>query len=316
MRQLVIQVPDLEFLPGGAGALPARLTRLLGRARRIEAGPDALIARALGLDALPAAGPLTRLASRADAEGSAWLRFDPVAMLPDLTEVWLEKPVPLDFGNPALQPLVDELQQMLAAEGLEWAPEPGRGCGVVGLQELPDVHFPPLPEIPGRRLAEVLPEGPDARRWRRLINESQMVFHQFRPLARADQRGTGLWFWGPGRIPAAPLSPALSSRLKILDASHDVLLQGLANWLGVEVEQAGAGGLGDMTGDHDVLLKWPIAGESPVQSLAELTRHWIAPARGFEVTLIGSLGAWQIGPRERLAFWRRRPPAGFAGDAS
>lgn len=308
-RELVIRVPDLEFLPGGAAALPDALARLLGRVTRFEAGPAAALAAALGLKQVPAAGPLTRLAQTQSPPDSAWLRFDPVSMLPDLTEVWLEKPVPLDFGDPALAPLVAELRQMLAAQGLEWLPEPGRGCGVVALQELPDVRFSPLIDIPGRRLAEVLPEGPEARRWRRLINESQMVFHQFRSQASGDQRGMGLWFWGAGRVPESPPPPAL----RILDSSDDVLLEGLARWLGTRVENAGTE-TGEISRDRRVLLNWPLTGpapaESPAESLTELHETWIAPARG-PVTVLGSHGGWRIQPRDRRAFWRRARPQGF-----
>lgn len=315
MHQLVIHVPDLEYLPGGAEALPRPLARLLGRATRFEAAPAAALADALGLEELPAAGPLTRLALTCEPADSVWLRFDPVSMLPDLTEVWLEKPVPLDFGDPSMQPLVAELQQMLAAEGLEWVPQAGRGCGVVALPELPEVHFSELSQIHGKRLAEVLPKGPEARRWCRLINESQMVFHQFRSLASGDQRGISLWFWGAGRVPELPSPPAL----RILDSSGDIVLQGLSRWLGAALEDAGTEN-GTIARDQSVLLNWPLAGhapaespvESPVESLAELHESWIAPAR-CPVTLLGSHGGWRIEPRDRRAFWRSARPQGFVG---
>lgn len=312
MREIVIRVPDLEYLPGGAEALPRPLARLLGRAGRFEAAPDAALARALGLSELPAAGPLSRLASGPAPSGSVWLRFDPVFMLPDLTEVWVEKPVALDFDDPALQPLVAELQQMLAAEGLEWRPEPGCGHGVVELQEAPQVRFCPLAEIPGKRLAEALPQGPGARVWRRLINESQMVFHQYRPLSRADQRGVGLWFWGAGSVPDSPAGISL----RVLDSSSDPLVKGLARWLDVTIEPENIN-RAEIGKQDIVFLHWPLQPDGRADGLEdrllELHETWLHPARGIAVTILGSHGGWRLKPKQRYVFWRRNEVSGFIG---
>ncbi len=316
MRQLVIRIPDLEYLPGGADALPRPLARLLGRASRFEAAPEKALAETLELTELPAAGPLTRLAARPATSGSNWLRFDPVTMLPDLTEVWLEKPLSLDFGDSALQPVVADLQQMFAAEGLEWQSEPGCGHGVVELREISHVHFSPLVEIPGKRLAEVLPQGPDARVWRRLINESQMVFHQYRPLSRADQRGVGLWFWGFGSVPDSPA--AISPR--ILDSSNDPLVKGLARWLDVTIEPENVKRM--EIGKQDIVfLNWSLQSDclsdgfadALADRLVELHETWLRPLRGTTVTILGSHGGWRLEPGPRYAFWRRGQVAGFIG---
>ncbi|MGZ7354524.1 hypothetical protein ACXWRX_09325, partial [Streptococcus pyogenes] len=51
-----------------------------------------------------------------------------------------------------------------------------------------------------------LPQGPQGRRWRVLINEAQVLLHQH-PL-NAERRAKGLppvnslWLWGAGRLPA------------------------------------------------------------------------------------------------------------------
>ncbi len=311
MRRLIILVPDIEHLVGGSAVLPDALRRRLARAHRIEAGADGALAEALGLGPLPAAAALARAGLGPIPERSAesvWLRFDPVGLVPDLSSVWVERPVRLDFSLSALQPLVAELDAMFAAEGLRWQLVPEHGFGLLELETLPAVDFMPLTEVQGQRLDEVLPSGADAGRWCRLINESQMLFHQFRALDRADQRSLGLWFWGAGRIPEAA-----SARLAIRDDSRDAGLAGLARWLGVRLDPIEADTETDR--DTDLLLHWPLSGADPVAALQALDARWMTGQR-VPIELVGSRGRWQLAPGDRYAFWRRGPVQGFVEDAT
>jgi len=314
MRRLIVQIPDFEYLPGGVGALPVGLERLLARAEYWSGSAGEVLARSLGLEALPSAGALSRLSFGALEEEDrrrCWLRFDAVGMVPDLTSVWLENPIAMDFGAPELRDLSAELQAMFEHRGLDWWPSPGAGFGLLGLDAPPAAELPGLEDVPGQRLDQVLPTGPEAARWSALINESQMIFHQFRSLARADQRGAGLWFWGPGIVPETPAVEPV----RLVERGSDALLRGLTVWL--DAETIVAQSFSDLSeGEGAILLRWPLSDMSergdPSEALRRLHQRWLGPAMGrIEVDVIGTRGAWRLRPMDRWRFWRRARPAGF-----
>lgn len=309
VKRLIVHLPLFESLPGGAERLPRHMRRLLERARRFECAEPTALAELLQVPPLPAPAVLSRLA-RTDAAPRAadwWLRFDPVRLIPDLTAVWLDRAVPLDFGSEALRPVVAELQQMFRAEGLAWRPGSGEHFGLLALDKAPAVSFAALDDVHGKRLDDVLPEGPDAARWRKLINESQMVFHQFRPLSRADQQGVGLWFWGAGEI-AEPVRPA--HPMRIVDGAGSARVQGLANWLGAHLADSHAS-----FGEFDEAVchvHWPLQSVDIDRALSGLDERWLAPAwralrrgRLGETVIVGSTGYWRTGPMDAIRFWRR-----------
>lgn len=322
LNRLILHVPLIESLPGGAAELPAPLHASLARARRTDCDPDQALASLFRSGPLPAPAVLSALAD-SDLAGELgnghWLRFDPVRLMPDLTAVWVDRPLPLDFGSSELQPVVDELRTMFEHEGLEWRPT-GGGFGLLRLDDAPDCSFLPPDAVHGMRLDEVLPTGPEASRWRRLINESQMVFHQFRSMGRADQQGVGLWFWGAG----TNLGPAgASGPVCVIDRSESesrsAIVTGLARWLGAERLDPG-------TRFEDLpaacgYVHWPLQDTDVQAALARLVDTWLAPAmqalrrgRLTEIAVVGSSGCWRLGRLDALAFWRRSV-AGFESSA-
>lgn len=315
MRRLIVHIPDLEHLPEASAGLPAPLGAALGRAPRVACRGDALteaLPALLGIDEVPAAAVCSRL-SIEDCDrppvGSCWLRADPVWLVPDLTAVWIERPAALDLG--ADTALAAELEAMFRDHGLEWTPAgAGAAHGVLALDAPPDTEFPPLSAVPGRRLDEMLPEGPLAARWRRLINESQMLFHQYRDRisgpGRIDQRGIGLWFWGAGALPSAPDSAVLG----VIGGSGSAVIDGLARWQQAEpliVDDPGRVLAGD---GPALLLHWPLDAGDPGAGLERLSTQWLAPAGRGRLAVIGSHGYWNW---TRLRRWtlRRRAPQGF-----
>ena len=317
MKRLVLHVPLIESLPGGAKALPRPLHTALARGRRTHCNADQALASLFRSISLPAPAVLSALAESDSADETIsrhWLRFDPVRLVPDLTAVWVDRPLPLDFGSEELRPLVEELRAMFEHEGLAWRPM-NAGFGLLRLARAPDCSFQPPDAAHGMRLDEVLPSGPDAPRWRRLINESQMVFHQFRSMARSDQQGVGLWFWGAG---SDPEPSGVTDSMCVVDQSGSAIVNGLARWLGAQRRDAGVR-FDDVDSDCGY-VHWPLQATDVPTSLAQLVDAWLAPAvdalrrgRLGELAIVGSSGCWRIGRLDVLAFWRRGAE-GFAAD--
>lgn len=309
LNRLILHVPLIESLPGGAAGLPAPLHAALARARRAGCDPDQALASLFQSAPLPAPAVLSAMADRDLADqisNGHWLRFDPVRLMPDLTAVWVDRPLPLDFDSAELKPVVDELRTMFEHQGLEWRPK-GGGFGLLRLDRAPDCSFLPPDAVHGMRLDEVLPTGPEASRWRRLINESQMVFHQFRSMGRADQQGVGLWFWGAGTDPG----PAgVSGPVCVVDRSESAIVTGLARWLRAQRLDA-------ETRFEDLpvgcgYVHWPLQDTDVEAALMRLVETWLAPAiqalrrgRLTDIAVVGSSGCWRLGRLDALAFWRR-----------
>lgn len=304
-----MHLPLIESLPDAAVRLPAVLQKVLARARRIERPESEGLSVQLQSPPLPAPAVLSRLSDPGysnDVPGSWLLRFDPVRLVPDLTSVWVDRTMPLDFGASELRPVVEDLQRMFEAEGLGWKPT-GGGFGLLALNGDPECSFLAPDAVHGQRLDDVLPTGPGAARWRRLINESQMIFHQFRPMGRADQQGVGLWFWGAGRITGpAPGMP----ELRVVDRSESAMVRGLSHWLGAAMDESCTGF--ETCPEPTCYVHWPLQDTQIEASLARLVEDWLAPAlraqrrgRLAEIVIVGSTGYWRLGRLDRAAFWRR-----------
>jgi hypothetical protein len=149
---------------------------------------------------------VTRQRDAGDAQGSAWLRADPVYIQPDINGARL-----LAHGDalsltaadsaaflPALKPLFGDMGFPIDA------PHPSRWY----LQLPVGATLPVMASLDqalGADLFDQLPEGPEGRRWRALLSEAQVVLHNH---PRNTERATAglapvnsLWFWGAGRVP-------------------------------------------------------------------------------------------------------------------
>ena len=306
-RRLLIAIPQLEHWLQVLTEWPGCLKQLITRARVIPLQGDVPVADALGLPNI-AAAPLCRLSGgHEDAFGGHWLRFDPISLLPDLTAVWVQARAAFDLGDASSARLVGELKQMLQAEGIAWPPNGFSRYGLIHLEKAFDADFIALDRVIGRRLDEVLPTGADQTRWRRMLNESQMIFHQLRALDHPNQQGMGLWFWGAGNLPAErpSIGPAYMIGLHGTDGLSDTW-RGLARWLTINIIEQAEYADRPGTGLIDAGI---VDSEA---ALAELEQHWIQPAwralaagRLNQLMLIGSDHAWRVGRFDRWAWWRR-----------
>lgn len=238
------------LVPGLFGPVPVQpvevpptpvLSRLLGRADRqpgaVAADPCRTLFHLFGY--APAAdwdcpsGPYCRLADDPGAPPAAYvLHADPVHLRPARDRLVL-------FAGPDVAPdraeadaLVALFNQHLGPDGLRLeAPTPERWYLLT--EQPPDLVTQPLANVLGRPIAGQLPQGPEARRWARYLNEIQMLFHHSAVNQRREAAGiptlNGLWLWGGGRCLPVPAAPVPYARV----FSPDPLALGLARTQGI-----------------------------------------------------------------------------------
>ena len=230
MRRLTLLLPAGTRFKGMA--LPVEVACALGRGdRKMHApGDEAQLARHFRL--LPdrwSHAALTRLvdADPAEVRTRAWLRADPAHVRPDINGVRLLATggmLGLDASDahallPALRPLFGDAGFTLDA------PHPARWY----LRLPREARLPAFstPDVAlGDDVFEHTPDTPEARRWRALLSEAQVVLHNHphnaARLAAGKVAINSLWFWGGGTLPdhVTANHPTLYS--------DDVLLHGLA----------------------------------------------------------------------------------------
>lgn len=204
--RLTLLLPALSKFTGQA--LPAALGKALGRADRVRmpAGEQAQLLR--HFQPRPQAWPAAALArvvdtGLEDARSGAWLRADPAHLRADINGARLlgiGRTVGLDAADvvaflPALRPLFGDAGMTLDA------PHPQRWYLRLAREaKLPEFASPE--QALGEDVFEHTPDGPEARRWRRLLSEVQIVLHNHPHNARRLELGqvpvNGLWFWGGG----------------------------------------------------------------------------------------------------------------------
>ena len=231
MPRLTLLLPATSRFAGVA--LPPMLARALGRADRVEhdVGEQAQLERHFRL--LPdrwTPAALTRVVDGGieDAQLSGWLRADPAYIRPDINGARLlatGDTLRLDSDDveallPALRPLVGDTGCMLDA------PHPGRWYLRLPRESKLPAFATPAQAL-GEDVFEHIPGGMEARRWRVLSSEAQVVLHNHPHNAVRAAAGkppiNSLWFWGGGVLPdhVTSTTPTLYS--------DDPLLQGLAH---------------------------------------------------------------------------------------
>lgn len=292
----------LPALGGVLGASP-ELAALLARADRLpdaESGREAVVSRHLTWrpkGPLPVAA-LSRLAERGDAEGAVWLRADPGHARADVAALRLLRCGDLDLLPEETASLLRELRPLFGDAGYELsATAPSRWY----LRGIATDDWPRLPEparVIGDDLSRHLPEGPGGAKWRRLLNEAQVLLHQH-PVnhgraARGKLTANTLWFWGGGRLP-----DAVTCHARVV-ASDDPVLRVLATRAGAPVTSL-ADALADPAGallDAQSAPAFGLLREGLSRLLAGLGAHALVAE-----TLDGARFRWRR--RHRWRFWRR-----------
>jgi hypothetical protein len=205
---LHLVIPDL-FLPHEAAAVSAdlrlpALETILARAEGLPLNATSLeewLCLAFGVEDR-AIAPVTLEADGCQPGANYWLRADPVHLVLEHHEVVLQANVSLTMEEAGA--LCATLNEHFAADGLRFvAPHPQRWY--LELDSLPGIVTSPLSLVAGKDIHAYLPQGPDALRWHRVLNEIQMLLFQHPVNQAREERGewpaNGLWLWGGGYAP-------------------------------------------------------------------------------------------------------------------
>lgn len=346
-REAVLYVPGLcgredqrtAFRAAVQGLELPHWEMLAGRGRQEQGGRHgglraefyAGLWQCLGLEPLPeGGGPLAAYALwglRGERPEGCWLRADPVCLEADRDRLVMRAVPELDAEECAA--LEQAFAAHLRAEGLHL--EAAGGAWYLQAGEHQEWHASPVHQSLGEDLHPHLPRGPHGRRWRRLLNEVQMLLHEHEINQERRRRGAqpanSLWFWGVGALPAAAPAPRSWSAVWTVDA----VTRGLARAGGFPARTLPEHGeawlaAGPAPGRHLLVWEglrsglWAAARSGDVERwsalLAEWESRWLGP-------LCAALGAghltglavcdergscWRLQRRDLRRWWRRRRP--------
>lgn len=297
-------MPAIEAAPAVVLLLPERrrfagqplspaVARVLGRGDRhpdADAGETAQLQR--WFDLLPRVWPaaaITRQRDAGDAAGQAWLRADPAFVRPDMTGARVMVIGELGLAREEADALLAELRPLFGDAGFALsAPDPARWYLSLPAGAALPAYSPPEAVL-GDDLFLHLPEGPEGRRWRALLNEAQVLLHNHpvnaARLAAGRLPANSLCFWGAGRLP-----DRVRGRVAKV-ASDDAMLASLA---ALATETTGEGTLLDLRAARD----W-----SQVES--RLPEALASAGSGAVQLDFADGAAWTLRTGQRWRLWRR-----------
>ncbi|MGA7951255.1 MAG: hypothetical protein WCA45_14000 [Thiobacillaceae bacterium] len=317
-------LPPEHFLQVAAQdlRLPA-LETMIARGRRDSSSPVGLegaLCRAWGIDR-QSDWPWAALSLGADggtAEQSYWLRTDPV-------HIRIQRDRPIVLGSDLLDLQPEEAAALCAdlhvyfGEAFHPLPlQPDRWYW--RMEQDPQMNTTPLSLAVGRPIDTLLPHGPDAMKWRTLLNEIQMLLFNHPINQQREARNlpmiNSVWLWGGGH--ASPVASVLN-RFYCPDGHLRSVAQQLGMltppWTGQpdELDSDALVLLNQLQpfGQYGDILGWRAAAkELDEMWLARLIRSGVAMRLEDPVT--GN--SLDFNPRDRWKFWRRLKPLAVPGE--
>ncbi|MFO7543337.1 MAG: hypothetical protein R6W97_11120 [Thiobacillus sp.] len=190
--------------------LPA-LASLLARGTRIDQaaeGVEAALCESLGI-ARQQDWPLAPITLEADGQPAGdryWLRADPVHLRVMRDRIVLTDSRALNVPAEEADALADAIGQHFGDSLRPLPAHPQRWY--VSFPQPPRLRTTLLSEATGRDIDSLLPQGEDARHFRSLLNELQMLLFEHPVNQAREARGelpvNSLWLWGGGGKPAVP----------------------------------------------------------------------------------------------------------------
>ena len=312
--------------------LPA-LAALLGRGeRRYGAGKSlhTWLRSAFGLG--DGEIPWGALRRRAESESESavegfWMCADPVHMRFVRDALVVVEGDEIGIEADEAQDLVAALNTHFADLGRFEAAAPQRWY--LRVDAAPDVRTHVLDDVIGRNYALFLPDGAQARRWRAMLNEAQMLLHAHARNAAREEAGkptiNSVWLWGAGAPPTA-----VNTSFTAVFSDNPIVI-GLASAAGINaaaLPQTGTQAQGRTPGGKTLVVADGL--QSPAlhldaaawrAELARIEQNWFAPLLGelysgrlreLRLSALGDDASVDIvlSSQDRWRFWRR--PLGLA----
>jgi hypothetical protein len=184
------------------------LVALLSQARRQQTSGRDFFTQLSDLFALktesslPSAA-LALLGHGIDPASDCWVHADPVNLQADMDRAILSDSQTLHIRADEAEKLVSELNDHFAVDGFSIVMADENNWFIkldnCGLQTTP-LHM-----AVGRNINHLLPTGEVAARWKRILNEIQMLLHMSKVNQQREDRGVAavnsLWLWGEGKLP-------------------------------------------------------------------------------------------------------------------
>lgn len=303
LRRLAAALPAETRLP----ALEKIVSRGLHR-QTVTESPNHLRFSLFGADTgahIPVAA-LTQLACHGTVspESAYWLRADPVTLRADMTRVFMTACGFAGYAAEERAEVTRIVDAVLSNEGIELQAT-GAGSWCFALPEPLDFEFTPLYAALGVDLAEVLPVGLVAARWKRILTDIQVELHQAGVNERRRDQGlpevNSVWFWGGGKLP-----PAFKSPFETV-LSDDPVSRGLALRSGCRLAPHD----GACAAEGDVLIDWTLSSTDAPREATDLEHRaaTLMDSPGRRVELVdGSGQAWSYDRAAARRFWKRLKP--------
>lgn len=318
--RLTILVEDLANLagaiPGGKSCPSIELLLARGRFHRApDLNADGQRMSLFGLpDGEVPVAALTRLAEGDGPmpAGRYWLRADAVSQRADMIRVFMTGAGLEGLTGTERQGICRCIEQVFDDEGLEHHAG-AEGRWTLALESQPEFSFLPLEEALGLDMADALPEEPEARDWRRIMNEVQVALHNHPVNIARRQSGellvNGCWIWGGGFLPA-------SATENLFDAVFSVnpVSCGLALLNDIELRDLRAFDSSGSVNGGRVLLDWTVESRdagAELDRLESLCEGLLFRVRkgSLAIFLAGPDGlTWEIDRRSLRRFWRKKAP--------
>lgn len=273
-----------------------------------------------GRGELSAEAALRRLADGAERDDACWIQASPVLLKPDQDRLLLFDAEEFDLSLEEAREIAGCVSEHFADLG--WVIEVSKPHRwYLKLQSAPRIESYRLGDVFGRNLFHFLPRGEEARHWRSLINEVQMLLHGLELNRQRELAGqapvNGLWFSGEGSL--GDLTWSDGGRPDVV-CSDDAFSKGLA--LHRDIPSISLAESGDVfPGGGRVVLLWSdlergVWRADPDQwwQAVEGFAGWLArlletrSSRFDRIELFPCNGrAYCITPGQRWRFWRHAP---------
>ena len=227
-------MPELEQYEHVSPACPV-LQKWLSSAEPVVTGARHyydLLADLFGIHPEYSITQLSALADDGECAQGYWYRADPVHFKADIDHAIMFDHNRLAISNADAQALVTSFNQHFREDGIELRAS-HRHRWYLAFKTPLDIQTTWLEDAIGRNVNHFLPTGPDALNWKRLLNETQMLFHNHDVNIQREAKGqlsiNSLWLWGEGQEPRS-----LNTRNWDWVMSEEAVAKGLALWSGIK----------------------------------------------------------------------------------